>query len=277
MQRFLVLDGYDRAGREGLIEAGATLAGTLYQNMIGHYRPKAQIDIFHPADADARLPDLSAYDAMFWTGSSLTIYDNVPAVNRQIELARAAFRRGIPAFGSCWALQLASVAAGGSCRKNPKGREFGLTQQLSLTQDGRQHPVLAGRDAPYCGFTSHFDEVETLPNGTDILVTNQATNVQAAEIHYENGRFFALQYHPEYNFSEIAALAKFRGQGLIAEGFVDGEAGLDKYIEGCQQLDKMPDDKALRAQFAATDDVLRESHKHSEVIRWLDLHFPAAY
>ena len=36
MQRFLVLDGYDRAGREGLIEAGATLAGTLYQNMIGH-------------------------------------------------------------------------------------------------------------------------------------------------------------------------------------------------------------------------------------------------
>jgi GMP synthase (glutamine-hydrolysing) len=274
MQRFLVLDGYDRAGRAGLIEAGATLAGALYRDLVARYRPMAQVDILHPADTDASLPDLSAYDAMFWTGSSLTIYDDVPAVTRQIELARAAFRLGIPAFGSCWALQLASVAAGGSCRKNPKGREFGLTQQLRLTPAGRQHPVLAGRDAPYCGFTSHFDEVESLPNGTEILVTNQATKVQGAEIHFENGRFFALQYHPEYDFSEIAALAKFRGQGLIAEGFVDGQTGLDNYINGCQQLSESPNDEGLRAQFAATDDVLQAARKHNEIIHWLNLHFP---
>ena len=120
MQRFLVLDGYDRAGRAGLIEAGATFAGALYRDLVATYRPMAQIDILHPADTDASLPDLSAYDAMFWTGSSLTIYDHVPAVTRQIELARAAFRLGIPAFGSCWALQLASVAAGGSCSKTPR-------------------------------------------------------------------------------------------------------------------------------------------------------------
>ncbi len=276
MQRFLVLDGYDRAGRQGLIDAGATLAGELYQKLVSRYRPQAHIEIFHPADADASLPDLSAYDAMFWTGSSLTIYDDVPAVTRQIELARAAFRLGIPAFGSCWALQLANVAAGGSCRKNPKGREFGLTQNLRLTAAGRQHRFLAGRDAPYCGFTSHFDEVESLPHGTEILVSNDATMVQGAEICFEKGRFFALQYHPEYDFSEIAALAQFRGQGLIAEGFVDGQAGLDAYIQNCHQLNASPDDAPLRAQLAATDDVLVASRKHNEIINWLDGYFPLA-
>ena len=109
------------------VEWRSTQASLLYRDMLLRYRPEAEVDIAYPADPDCNIPDLDEYDAMLWTGSSLTIFDEEPEVTRQIELAREGYQRGLKAFGSCWALQLAAVAAGGACRRNPKGREFGLT------------------------------------------------------------------------------------------------------------------------------------------------------
>src|SRR5918993_127862 len=83
-------------------------------------------DIAHPADEGANLPDaggLQSYDGVVLTGSALNIYDLAPAVTRQIELMRAVYASGTPAFGSCWGVQVGAVAAGGEVRKNPLGRE----------------------------------------------------------------------------------------------------------------------------------------------------------
>ena len=55
MSRFLVLDGYDKAGRAALQAAGATPAGILYRNMVLRYLPEAEVDIVHPADPQAAL------------------------------------------------------------------------------------------------------------------------------------------------------------------------------------------------------------------------------
>ena len=93
--RFLIIDGYDKPARNELVQAGASLAGTLYKEMLLAHRPQAHIDVITPADADCDLPDLSSYGVMLWTGSSLTAYDAVPAVQRQIELARAGFNLGL--------------------------------------------------------------------------------------------------------------------------------------------------------------------------------------
>ena len=43
-------------------------------------------------------------------------------------------------FGSCWGLQVITAAAGGSVRKNPKGREIGFGRGIRLTEAGRKHP-----------------------------------------------------------------------------------------------------------------------------------------
>jgi GMP synthase (glutamine-hydrolysing) len=273
MPRFLIVDGYDATGRQALTASGATLAGHLYRRMLAGLRPNAEMDILYAADRALPEKDLSAYDAMFWTGSSLTIYHQTAEVSQQIELARAAFRLGLPAFGSCWALQIACVAAGGSCRKNPKGREFGLTRQLQTTPRGARHRVLANRDAPFMGFTSHFDEVESLPQGTEGLLTNAMTQVQAADIHHENGQFFAVQYHPEYDFSEIAALARFRADGLIQDATFADEASLQEFIAACEAVHRTPDNADLRHQLNIDDSVLDQACRQNELRNWLDLHF----
>ena len=61
-----------------------------------------------------------------------------PEVTRQIDLVRAALATGTPMFGSCWGLQVITAAAGGSVRKNPKGREIGFGRGIRLTEAGPQ-------------------------------------------------------------------------------------------------------------------------------------------
>ena len=114
--RFLVLDGYSRAGREDLSAGGATTAGQLYKNMILRLCRDATVDILCPADADATLPTgvaIAQYHGVAWTGSSLTVYHDTDEVRQQIEFAREVFKAGVPSFGSCWAAQIAVAAAGG--------------------------------------------------------------------------------------------------------------------------------------------------------------------
>ena len=91
---------------------------------------------------------------------------------RQIELIRAALKTGTPLFGSCWGLQIITAAAGGSVRKNPKGREIGFGRSIRLTEAGRKHPMYAGKLDVFNAPTVHLDEVEALAPGTTVLATN---------------------------------------------------------------------------------------------------------
>lgn len=272
MARFLILDGYPKFGREALVLNGSTQASLLYKEMVLRYRREAEVDIAYPADPDCVIPDLDGYDAMLWTGSSLTIFHDTPEVTRQIELGREGYRRGLKAFGSCWGLQLAAVAAGGACRRNPKGREFGLTHNVQRTEAGRAHPILADRVDGYRAFTVHFDEVSALPEGGTCLATNAATEIQAAEIHHESGSFFALQYHIEYNFGEIAGLARARGEGLLSDNFFDSAAALQQYIEDCLALNENRSDDAMRRRLQANHEIIDRDIRQQEFINWLDHH-----
>ena len=140
--RFLVIDGYNREAREELVAGGASMAADLYVRMLERCTPggAAKCDVLFPADPGTALPkgaDLTQYDGIAWTGCSLTVYEDDPRVYTQIEFAREAFRAGVPSFGSCWAAQLAVVAAGGRAQPSPKGREFGVSRRIRLDAKGQ--------------------------------------------------------------------------------------------------------------------------------------------
>ena len=181
--RFLVIDGYRRTGRKGLAAVGATTAGKLYERMLIGCHADATVDILYPADPGGRLPEgasLAAYDGIAWTGSSLTITEpDSPDVRPQVELARAAFEAVVPSFGSCWAAQIAVVAAGGRCAANPRGREMGIARKISLTGEGRAHPLYFGKPSVFDAFISHEDEITHLPSGALNLAGNAFSTVQA--------------------------------------------------------------------------------------------------
>lgn len=271
--RFLVIDGYNREARDELVAGGASRAGDLYVAMLKKCLPEAACDIVHPADPGAALPKgaaLEQYDGIAWTGCSLTIYEDDPRVGPQIELAKAAYEAKVPSFGSCWAAQIAVVAAGGIVRANPRGREMGIARKICLTPEGRGHPLYFGKASVFDGFTSHFDEITHLPPGGVLLASNPFTHVQAVSVTHKGGSFWGLQYHPEYDLHELARLTFCRIDKLIKLGFFrDREAALD-YVNLLETLHQDPARKDIAWLLGIDEDVMNEDVRLVEVRNWVE-------
>lgn len=275
--RLLVVEGNTREARErhragfGLTpsESYAAVLGSL----AGQQGLEAVCDIAFPADEGANLPDaagLESYDGIVLTGSGLNLWRAEPEAMRQVELARSAFRSGTPFFGSCWGLQVASVAAGGSVRKNPAGREVAFARGLALTPAGRAHPLYAGKPAWFTAPCIHGDEVERLPEGAVVLASNAVSAVQAADIAHEGGRFWGIQYHPEFSLPELAAIMGRYYPTLLAEGFFRDEATAGLWVADLAALgaDRTRADLAWR--YGLGPDVLDDRLRLAEIANFIE-------
>ncbi|MEE8499503.1 MAG: type 1 glutamine amidotransferase [Kiloniellales bacterium] len=273
--RFLVLDGYSRDGRADLEAGGATTAGELYAQLLKACAPgHAEVDIICPADPDAALPlgaAIEQYDGIAWTGSSLTIFAEDLKVSPQIAFAQAAFEAKVPSFGSCWAAQIAVVAAGGRCDVNPKGREMGLARKIALTPEGRAHPLYTGKKSVFDAFISHDDEVTHLPPGASLLASNDHTRVQAVSVTHKGGAFWGLQYHPEYDLHELARLCFCRKQKLVERGFFQDMAAAQDFVDRLEALHQDPSRKDIAWLLGIDEDVMNEDIRQAEVRNWIEL------
>jgi GMP synthase (glutamine-hydrolysing) len=271
--RLLVIEGNSPQTLAEHIEVGGTAAHKGYSDLLRELMPGAIVDACHPGDPAATLPDgesLEGYDGIAITGSSLHVYDGGASVNRQIDLVRTAMTTGTPLFGSCWGLQVITAAAGGSVRKNPKGRELGFGRGIRLTEAGRKHPMYIGKYDVFNAPTVHLDEVETLAPGTTVLATNAISEVQSAEIRTNGSIAWAVQYHPEYPLRELAAIVRRIGTRLIGEGFFADEIGVQGFAQDLDTLDKDPECKRLSWLHGISKNVLDKKLRVSEVANWIE-------
>jgi GMP synthase (glutamine-hydrolysing) len=271
--RILVVDGYAREGREELAAGGATPAGPLYEKMLKSCAPDVQVDIVYPADPGASLPmgaSIAQYDGIAWTGSSLTVYADDPKVQPQIAFARAAFEAQVPSFGSCWAAQIAVVAAGGQCAQNFRGREMGIARKIALTPEGRAHPLYSGKKSVFDAFISHEDEATHLPPGGLLLASNDHSHMQAVAVTHKGGQFWGLQYHPEYDLHELARLCYCRKEKLTRMGFFRDTDAAQDYVDKLEALHQDPSRKDIAWLLGIDQDVMNEDIRQVEVRNWID-------
>ena len=270
--KFLIVDGYPEPARQELQGAGASPAWQLFESMLKQRCSEAEISIIFPSD-DETLPareELSQFRGILWTGCNLCIHSlGDPRVDRQIVLCEAAFALGIPQFGSCWAIQIAAVAAGGKVAANPKGREMGIARKIGLTPAGSEHPMYSGKAPIFDAFICHLDEVTELPEGATLLAGNSFTAVQALEVKHLEGVFWGLQYHPEYNLEEMANLTRARIGPLLKEGFFADEEAAQTHIQRLRDLHADPGRKDLRWGLSLDEDVLDDEIRQRELINWL--------
>lgn len=271
--RFLVIDGYSKASRDEFDLHGVRLAGHMYEDLVQRNIPGSECDIWWTADENAGpAPDdeaLVKYDALLWPGCNRTIYDdNDPVVAQHIELARRGFELGVPQFGSCWAIQVAAVAAGGTCRPCPNGREMGFGLKIQLTEEGRKHPMMAGKPQVYHHMMSHDDEVFELPPNTVVLSGNAWSPIQSATFAFGKSTFWAVQYHPEYNLFDMARLIEAREAKLIKAGYFADHDDLMAYVTKLDALVKDPHRKDLRWQLRIDEDILDDAIRECEFRNW---------
>ncbi len=271
--RLLVIEGNSPQTTAEHVAAGGTAASKGYSDLLRELLPGVSVDICYPGEPSALLPEgssLEGYDGIAITGSSLHIYNGGLEVTRQIELVRAALKTGTPLFGSCWGLQVITAAAGGSVRKNPKGRELGFGRRIRLTEAGRKHPMYAGKLDVFNAPTVHLDEVESLAPGTTVLATNEVSDVQSAEIRTNGSTAWAVQYHPEYPLREIAAIVRRIGPRLIDEGFFADKADIKTFAQDLDMLDRDPGCKRLAWRHGISKNVLDKKLRVGEIANWIE-------
>ncbi len=271
--RFLVAESEPPEARKKRRASVGRSSGETYVAMLGSLVPGACCDRITPADSDADVPDaagIERYDAVFLTGSPLHVYDDTPEVRREVAFMRAVFASGTPSFGSCAGLQVATVAAGGRVRSMEGRREAGFARRISPSEVGRSHPLLSGRPRAFDAAAIHTDEVATLPEGATLLASNAVTTVQAAEIRYDRGVFWGVQYHPELTLAEVAAALRRQGDDLIEHGLAREPTAVERQAALVEALDKEPERADLAWQLGLDEQVTDRTLRLTEIRNFVE-------
>lgn len=270
--KFLVAESETAEHRAQRRARSGKSSGETFQATLEQMVPEAEVTRVEPADADGdrmTADAIAAFDAVFLTGSPLHVYEDAPEVRRQVAFMRAVFSSGVPSFGSCAGLQVAVAAAGGRVRPMLERMEAAIGRRITATDDGRDHPLLAGRPAAWDVASIHTDEVAELPSGATLLASNGATRVQAVEIRFGAGVFWGVQYHPELAPGEIASAIRDQAASLVEAGLASDEAAVERRAALLDRVHRDPDDHAARWELGVDDEFAHEDRRRLEIANFI--------
>jgi GMP synthase (glutamine-hydrolysing) len=271
--RFLVAESEPPEAREKRRESVGRSSGETYIDMLAELVPQAACDRVKPADGDGDPitgTAIERYDAVFLTGSPLHVYEDTPEAARELDFMRNVFASGTPSFGSCAGLQVAVAAAGGRVRSMEKRPEIGFARRITLTDAGRDHPLLHGRPVSFDAPAVHTDEVAVLPPGATLLAGNAVTAIQAAEIRFGRGVFWGVQYHPELSLAEVAAALRRQADDLIEQGMARSLDDVERIAALVDGLDREPDRVDLAWQLGLDRQVTDVLQRRTELRNFID-------
>jgi GMP synthase (glutamine-hydrolysing) len=211
-------------------------------------------------------PELRRYDGIFFASSPIQMHEDTEESRSAARFATDVFESGTPAFGSCAGLQIAAVAAGGTCKPRETTLEAGFARGITATEAGRDHPLLRGRPVVWDAPAMHSSIIGTMPEGGVVLARTKSTPIQAAEIRSQNGIFWGVQYHPELTIAEIAASLRRQADDLIAQDMARDSTTIEDYAA---LLDELHNDAARRdiAWRIGIDDELTDAKKRTSELR----------
>lgn len=87
-----------------------------------------------------------------------------------------------------------------------------------------------------------------------MLAGNKHSAVQAIAVRHNGADFWAVQYHPEYDLHEVAALVSTRRKKLVNLGFFLDEAAAIEWVNRVRTLADDVSRRDLQWQLAIDDD-----------------------
>lgn len=269
----LVAESEPGEARDQRRESVGRSSGETYEAVLAHIALGADIQRIKPVDTPGEIPDaagLADFDGVFLTGSPLHLYKETPETRRVVEFMCAVFDAGVPAFGSCAGLQVATVAAGGSVRPMGERREAGFARRIFPTEAGRSHPLLRGRPPAYDAPAIHSDEVAALPDGALRLASNATTEVQAAEIRCGDGVFWGVQYHPEISLFEAAAALRRQADDLVQQGLATSVEAVEEQAQLVEALHDAPQRRDLAWRLGLDPQVTEPERRSVEIRNFIE-------
>ena len=93
--------------------------------------------------------------------------------------------------------------------------------------------------------------------------------MQAAEIRYDGGVAWGVQYHPEFSLADIAVIIRRYGSQLIREGFFPDMAARDAYTADLEMLQREPGRKPITWRYGIDNTVLDARVRTAEIANWI--------
>jgi len=186
--------------------------------------PVSGVFVYH----GGQIPDVNNYTHVIHTGSALSICKDAEFFPEAEVLIHRCIELGIAQMGICYGHQLLCRALCGmsAVRKCVNGPEVGWNHVGLCGSSLVIDEILDGCRI----FESHFDEVTMLPEGSEIVLTNSHTEIQA----FMNKRFnlFSVQFHPEFDLAAGNKLIEndrvlFEGHGIDVNKVLEGSPSLD--------------------------------------------------
>ena len=266
----LIVDGNEKNASSRYTEMNMMTQYEIYEKVLRDLIKKdCNITILHPACAGNYIPqgvNLDDFQGIVWTGSLLNIYDLGPAIERQIELAKELFKKENKIFGSCWGLQVLAVAAGGTVRKNPKGLEAVIANNIVINSEGMKHPLYKNKPRIFDSLCWHYDEVKNLPSGTTVLSSNEMSDIQSMVFTRDKSEIWGVQYHPEFDPGWISGLMQQRKKLLLEEGIYLNSEEFDKFSSFFASIEKNDDKKN---QLSISETIINRKTHTVELSNWL--------
>ena len=187
-----------------------------------------ELDVVRGDLGEPLVEQLTAHDGLVVLGGAMGAEDDAvaPWLAPTRDLLAAAVADGTPTLGVCLGHQLATVALGGTVRRNPSGRTVGLVP-VRLTPDGARDALLSGLDGlPAVHYND--DVVVDPPPGSSLLATLPDGRPQALCL---GPAAWGVQFHPETSPEVFAAWLRWDSpDGLSAE-----EERLAAEVEGARE------------------------------------------
>ena len=169
----------------------------------------------YPVFEGAPLPRPGGFDGVIITGSNAMVTDDLPWSLSTERWLQDAARESIPILGICYGHQLLARALGGSVGCHRGGGELGMAA-ISLTQAGREDPLLGVLPASFRSPVIHTQTVTALPPDCRVLAKNDSEDGHGLAF---GDRLWGIQFHPEFSGDYMRLYLNLHREELTAAGW----------------------------------------------------------
>jgi GMP synthase (glutamine-hydrolysing) len=227
------------------------------KKLILKLEPTTLIKIIHPGnviEVNHATKNLLDFNGVIFTGGAMRMNDQTEEIKQHIKFAKKCFTSHKKILAICWGLQVCVVAAGGKVSKGKNGAHIGIASDVVINEKGKKHPLYKDKINLFNTPAFNFDEVCSIPKNATILSNDKINKVMGLHFFVESSEIWGVQYHPDYFYNQMIALAKIRKDKLINNNYFISNEDFEKNISYIEKEEKK----------------LRFDDRCREVKNWLD-------
>ena len=240
----LIVEGNIPEDSEVFIKAAGATAADNLKNLVLKLEPNSNIKIINPGkdeETKEALQNMHKFDGIIFTGGALRLNDMTDEIKKHINFASNCFKQNKKILAICWGLQVCSTAAGGKVAPGKSGAHIGIASDVEINNEGQKNLIYKNKEKKFTTPAFNFDEVCKIPKGATLLSSDKVNRVMG--IYFTSGRseIWGLQYHPDYEYSQMVNLSNERKDRMITNKNFQDEDDFENHMNYIKDEDKKLD------------------------------------